>query len=340
MPECPLIKTPCPELFRATFARLHKDFTRYAALSTEPLPAPGLSVTREIRLQSEFHLPVRTVQAAAFRIYAAILTTRPVFSSTPFHNPQSWADCFASLPQWLQISPNPGIFFSTILNDRVLLERFVFYSFIPPRFNGSGFNRYPLQSCWLLQKLSCLREAGKSHLKVLDAASGTGEGTWEIASVIAQAGFNSENSEIYGWTVDPLEVWAAKTRCFYDAPDRHLGYENFVRPLIECSTTTVPAFACVDLLKHDAKDEIFDLIICNGLIGGPIINVRYQLEQLIYNFSAMLAPGGILLTANCFHGGWKKMFPEEFIAGLFEKQGLATERAGEGLAAEKKPVLV
>jgi len=48
----------------------------------------------------------------------------------------------------------------------------------------------------------------------------------------------------------------------------------------------------------------------------------------------MLAPGGMLLVADRFHGGWKKNIPGEILGDAFRANGLSVTQAGEGLSGQ------
>ncbi|MDD2501828.1 MAG: chemotaxis protein CheR, partial [Geobacter sp.] len=227
MIHCPLIRQPDPACFCAGLQRLHRQFTVYSATSPQPLPAPGLVISPEIRLQSELYLPIKEVRQLYNRLYDATLSYVPILSSTPFHASPSWADCFAALPSWLQLSTNPARLLERLLKDQQLLTRFLFFSFLPGRFNGAGFGRYPEQQDWLQQHLK--QQVGKP-LRVLDAACGSGEGTWEVAELLAENGWQPEQVQLEGWTIEPLEVWAAQTQCLPHEPQREKNYQQRVQP--------------------------------------------------------------------------------------------------------------
>ena len=92
------------------------------------------------------------------------------------------------------------------------------------------------------------------------------------------------------------------------------------------------SFLQADLLDPPGSEK-FDLIICNGLLGGPIIHDIVQMRTIVQNLSGLLRPGGLLLAGDHFHGGWKKRVPTLLLGELFRECGLRVREAGEGLAA-------
>lgn len=335
MPACPLIRQPAPARFQAGLRQLNQRFTTYADTSPQPLPSPGLLITPEIRLQSELYLPIKEIWRLFNRLYAATLSSAPIQGSTPFYSSPSWADCFASFPSWLQFSANPARLLERLLEDQQLLTRFVFFSFLPGRFNGAGFGRYPDQLGWLQQHL--LKRNGP--LRVLDAACGSGEGTWELAELLVEQGWLPEQVQIEGWTIEPLEVWAAQTQCLPHDPQREKNYQQRVQPLREQGWGERISFRAMDLLMEQIESAPFDLILCNGLLGGPILHEHSQLQQTVMLLNSLLAPEGVLLVADHFHDGWKKQVPEEVVVGLFAGCGLKPQLAGRGVIAQKMTIL-
>lgn len=330
--------------FQSAVLRLHILFGIQRDTSPAPLPAPGLIVTQEIRTQCERYLPITGLAAVFRHLYSAALTYPPILSSTPFHNSLSWADTFVSLPEQFQFSPNPALLLESLLVDRSLLLRFLFASFLPNRFYGA-IGRYPGQRQFVRDWLLSRKERG---VYCLDAACGTGEETYGLALLLADQGFLPEEVQIAGWTLEPLEVWAAAHRRFPHDRPREAIFREATSSLIHQGYGRRIAFHCHDILKSFSPSPIthensspardhrrFDLILCNGLLGGPIVHDNEQLKQAADNLSGLLAPGGILLAADNFHGGWKQKCPQSGLRALFEKNGLITFVAGEGVGALK-----
>lgn len=329
-----LLTTPDKNSFHRAIRRLYTLFEIYATTCPEPLPAPGLIVTPAIRTQCERYLPIADITAAFNRLYSAVLSYQPVLSSSPFYLSMSWADTFAALPQPFQFSPNPAQLLESLLDDRYLLTRFLFASFLPDRFYG-GIGRYPKQQQYIKEWLS-IRKYGTVHC--LDAACGTGEDAYGLALLLSETGFSPDRTGIEGWTVEPLEVWAATHQRFPHDSGREIRFRERTSTLIEQGFRNSIRFRCVDLTDSylaPITERNFDLIICNGLLGGPIINSREKMVRTVGTLVNLLAPNGMLLAANNFHGGWKQKCPQKNLRALFEQFGLHSFEAGEGLGGLK-----
>ena len=329
-----LLHCPDPGSFQGAIRRLHSRFDIYAATSPAPLPAPGLAVTPEIRCQCEFYLPLSEVARCFNRFYCSTLSYSPILSSTPFHNALSWADAYLALSPRFQASANPARLLEALLDDRELMTEFLFASFLPNRFYG-GFNRYPLQRKYLE---GWLAGQDKKQLRCLDAACGAGEETYGLAALLLASGFGTDALRIEGWTLDPLEVWAATHVRFPHDPHRESTCQREVAAIFEQGAGRCLVFSCANLLSGCPTSEgEFDLILCNGLLGGPIINQRIELELAVRTLAALLKPGGLLLAADSFHGGWKKNIPRETLGEVFKSCGLFVREAGEGIVGLKCP---
>jgi SAM-dependent methyltransferase len=305
--------------FTHAIRRLHKRFCIYANTSTSPLPAQGLILTNNIRTQSELYLPISEITSVFYQLYSDVLSYTPIYSSTPFHNAMSWADVFCRLPSEFQTSANPAKLLENLLCDPQMLIRFLFASFLPNRFYGR-VERYHGQYEFIRKWI-----AGKTRVtRCLDAACGTGDGTYSLAKLLINQGFSVTDISIEGWTLEPLEVWVASHLRTVDSS-----------ALNKCIT-----FRCNNLLTTTSIptnhfNERFDLIVCNGLLGGPIINENGNIMLAVSNLVQLLSTGGLLLAANNFHGGWKQKCPQNNLRALFEKNGLKTFAAGEGIGGLK-----
>lgn len=321
--------------FQPALRRLHTLFRVYAGTCPVPLPAPGLIVTPEIRTQCERYLPIADITAVFYHLYSAALTYPPILSSTPFHNAMSWADVFPALPAQFRFSTNPACLLEALLADRDLLTAFLFASFLPGRFYG-GIGRYPGQQHFIREWL--VTRKGRT-LSCLDAACGSGETTYGLALLLSEGGFSPEETRIEGWTLEPLEVWAATRRSFPHDRRRETLLREATSALFEQGFQARIRFRCVDLTDLIQGETVgggqFDLILCNGLLGGPIIHQKELLGRAVGNLAELLAPGGILLAADSFHGGWKQKCPQTELRALFEANGMNVFDAGLGIGGLK-----
>jgi SAM-dependent methyltransferase len=320
----------CADAFKPFLRELHTRFSVYAATCPVPLPAPGLIITPEIRLQSELYLPVAEITEIFELLYRASLSYSPIFESCPFHKALSWADVFVSLPQRFQFSPNPACLLEKLISHPEFLVEFLFASFLPRRFYG-GFRRYPQQSEFLGSWLSS-RTANTLHC--LDAACGTGESSYDLVMQLLQKGFLAEDFNVEGWTIEPLEVWSAAHARFPHDSTKEADYHQEIEAVFTFNAADRILFRTVDLRESTiAKSgSEFDLILCNGLLGGPILTAC-EVQSVVAGLSRLLVPGGIIIAADRFHGGWKQKHPQDWLRVQFESVGLEVFAAGEGLCA-------
>jgi hypothetical protein len=260
--------------FRSFIHLLNRRFKIYASTCPEPLISPGLIVTTEIRIQSELYLPIADIAAAFYRLYSAALTYPPIFSSTPFNKAASWADAFAELPPFLQFSANPALLLENLVADRELLIRFLFASFLTRRFYG-GIGRYPEQQKLILEWLVTEK---RGTLRCLDAACGTGEETYGLTLLLSEQGFAPEDIRIKGWTLEPLEVWAAAHRRFPHDTRREARLREATAALFQHGYDRSISFSRKDILAvsslyhpssinsgiGNGDSNCYDLILCNG----------------------------------------------------------------------------
>lgn len=329
------LRHPSAELLSDVITRLRRRFAVYAATCPAPLPAPGLVITPEIRYQSELYLPLAELRPAFYCYYRASLTHPPIVTSTPVHRALSWADCYAGLPAPLQLAADPGLLLQRLLSDADLHERFIYDSFLPARHNGAGFGRYPAQLDWLRQWARMARGVSDCPCRCLDAACGSGEGCWELAEVLHQSGWQAHQARLEGWTLDPLEVHAATYRSLPHLPGRQLEYRKRCATLSAAGWDPCISFRVIDLMAADQPVGPYDLILCNGLLGGPLLNRPADLHLVVGRLVQLLRPGGWLLAANRFHGGWRKQVSVGQLSVLFGQAGLEVEQAGEGIAGRR-----
>ena len=296
----------------------------------------GLHITAELHYQSEHWLPLDQLRPHFYRFYHQALTYPPVLSSTPFAHASSWAAIVSRFPPFLQKFENPALLLQQLLVDGELRHTFLAWSFMPERFYGDGSDRYPEQAAVIAEWLS--HRPGR--VRCLDAACGDGAGTYGLARLLLEQGRHPDRFMIEGWTRDPLEVWAAAHGAFPHHPEHEKSFKAWVAPVFDRGAQRSMLFKSADLLAladsdSSGESECFDLIVCNGLLGGPIINCPEDIRRIVSNLSCVLASGGMLLVADRFHGGWKKNIPAEILEDVLKAQGLLVADAGEGRAALK-----
>ena len=326
-----LVTDPAPEPFAGTLRDMDACFSRWRDTATLPLPAPGLIITPEMRRQSEMYLPVHRVAAAFARLYRAALTYPPILTSTCFHKALSWVDVFAALPRCFQRSANPARLLANLLDDAGLLRQFICASFLPDRFYG-GFGRYPQQRSWLKDWLA---ERACRPLRCLDAACGIGEESYGLALLMMELGWSPEQFFIEGWTLEPLEVWASAYGRFPHDMAREAAFRLKTEPVMNSGAATRLYFVSMDLRQPQPEAVQYDIVLCNGLLGGPVLHGKEELQQVVANLSGLLAPGGVLLAADSFHGGWSRQWPQAELQALFRLAGLETFSVEEGLGCRR-----
>ncbi len=322
-----------PLLFRRSIQKLHCMFSAYKAFCPPPWASRNLNITPEIAYQSELWLPQDHLRPHFHSLYRQALTYPPVLSSTPFALRSSWASLVAGFPVFLEHFRNPAQLLEELLIDDHLRLKFLFWSFMPGRFYGSGSNRYPKQAAIVADWLH-RRQSKGNRLRCLDAASGDGANTYGIARVLLEQGWLPDRFGVEGWTLEPLEAWAAAHGCFPHDPVRSALFQEETRNCLEKGGDTAIRFCCTDILT-EPETAPFDLILCNGLLGGPIIHNPETIRHSVSYLSHRLSPGGMLLAADHFHGGWKKNIPGEVLGDAFKASGLSVVETGEGISGTR-----
>ena len=169
----------------------------------------------------------------------------------------------------------------------------------------------------------------------LDAACGCGEGSYDLVKLLVECGFCPEELDIHGSTIEPFELFAAAHCFFPHNRQRQDLYRHRTEPLFQNGITERMHFFLEDLLGTEGTAGGFNVILCNGILGGPFLNQRKALDLVVAGMVGRLKPGGILLVANRFHDGWKKLVPETLLAELLIRSGLNVVDIGEGLVGTK-----
>jgi hypothetical protein len=110
-----------------------------------------------------------------------------------------------------------------------------------------------------------------------------------------------------------------------------------IRPLIPSGGSQGIVFFQDDVSRPPHRgEEPYDIILCNGLLGGPFIHGEDKLATTVTSLARRIKPGGILLAADRFHGGWKKEVPPELVRGVLHRSGFRLHPIEDGIAAERE----
>ena len=247
-----------------------ENWRRFAA---PPWWARDLIITPELRASYEMWLPVREFLHDLKAIGRAWLTYEAFFP-LPFRHeiylslPDLWAALPPSLEGKICFSPQELLAFFCALAD-------------PPRF-GTICGRYN-------DELAIIKSLARPNMRVLDVACGVGLNTLEIAS--------ASGAETIGITSEWLEVWMATHRRLPHDPLREKDMQRFPRDLnVRYQQGRAERFAF---------EKPFDLIICNGLVGGRFFHDEMQYTAFLSSCRNALVPDGKILLANHFHEGSK-----------------------------------
>lgn len=308
--------------------RLRERFRAFVARSPAPMWTPGLVVTDELRRLTEQYLSIDEIRRAFSRLFRLSFRLPPRLGASAVHRADFWLDALDALRNQVD-TPDPFIILRELMADEVRRIRFIFANFLPER-HGESFGRYPRQMHFLRERLS------KRHgpVRLLDAACGTGEGTWELVLLLKELGHSPGDAAITGVTIEPVELFAAAHAFFPHDAERQTEYRERIVSLVETEWTKRMEFRTEDIRGMEDVGK-YDVILCNGLLGGPLLHLEEEVASAVSALARCLKPGGILLASDRFHGGWKKMVPQSLLAGLLERQGLRPVPIGDGVAAEQ-----
>lgn len=312
--------------------RLADAFQGYAGSYPLPLWAPGLVLTAEMRSLTEALFPISEIR----RVFDALLRRGcrfpPLLSWTYLYGSASWLDLLQRLSPQVP-SADPAVLLRELAQDPERRCAFLFALFLPPHYGGA-FDRYPEQSRWLSGWLRENEERLKGRIRALDSACGSGEGTYGLAESVSQAGFEAAGSEVHGSTLEVFELFAAAHARFPHDPKREAEYRLRVAPLLGSG----PALRFyLDEVGSGAGPGDYDVILCNGLLGGPLLHEPGALRRSVASLAARLRTGGVLLAADRFHAGWKLKVPAEKLRALMRDQGLTLLDVPEGVAGALQP---
>uniref|UniRef100_C6E9K3 Chemotaxis protein CheR n=1 Tax=Geobacter sp. (strain M21) TaxID=443144 RepID=C6E9K3_GEOSM len=313
--------------------RLARSFARYAASYPLPLWAPGLVTDNEMRSLTEALLPMAEIRPAFDLLLERTCRFSPLLSGCYLHSSACWIDFLQRLQPPLPLA-NPAVILSRLAQDYEARQRFLFSLMLPHHFGG-GFDRYPLQSQWLSVWLKERAKNFGGGVRILDSACGSGEGTYQVAELLREAGYRGRHCEVHGSTLEEIELFAAAHLYFPHDPQREREYRARTAPLLSAADAPRLEFY-LDRVDSVPEREPYHLVLCNGLLGGPLLHDEAGLTAAFAGLAQRLLPGGVLLAADRFHAGWRMRVPAERLCALMEDYGLTPIEVPEGIAGEKR----
>jgi chemotaxis methyl-accepting protein methylase len=313
--------------------RLKRRFVDYLFAYRYPLWAPGLVIENEMRAMTDLIFPLNKVQNVLQRFLTCSLCYSPPSSAQIIFRAASWLDLAARLSPFV-VNPDPSHLLTRLMVDEEIRRSFLF-SVLVPRHHGGDFVRYPGQYAFLRQWLGY--ESGfnrnSKKFRCLDAACGDGTGTYTLLELLLEEGVATSRLEVVGSSIEPLELVSAACCYFPHAEGREAYVRRKVEPFFRLGATE-----CLNFYQEDLRggaDNIgrgYRVIVCNGLLGGPIMHSISEIATVVKHLVERLESGGIILCANRFHEGWRKRGVERALAEIFRSNGLQATDAGEGVA--------
>lgn len=312
--------------------RLSEKFRSYAACYPLPLWAPGLVIENEMRGLTEALLPIGEIRAVFDLVLRRGCRFDPLLAGTYLHSSASWLD-FLNRFRPQPACADPARTARGIAADPEKRRNFLFALMLPHHFGG-GFDRYPLQSRWVEDRLREQFGRPPGGIRLLDSACGSGEGCYGLAEIARRAGAGGERLTVHGSTLEPVELFAAAHAFFPHDPEREREYRGRVAPLLERDAAVEFEFY-LDEIGTENRREPYHLVLCNGLLGGPLMHDPEELSRGIAALASRLVPGGVLLAADRFHAGWRLRVPKELLEQKMREQGLTPVPVPEGVAGRK-----
>lgn len=311
-------------------ARIGERFRVYADIIPFGLWGEGLAITADMRAATDLLLPQEELRRAFRRLLRLSLTCNASLEGTPLQTAVSWPDCLERLAPPFR-EANPARLLAKLAADGEFRLRFLFSLFVPRR-HGASADRYPAQGDFLARRLGTTGKKQGGVLRCLDAACGAGEGTYGLARLLLKTGLAPDSFLITGSSRDPLEIFAAIHGFFPHDPERQEAFRRLREGLRPTGALERIRFTTADLTTRTSGNETFDVILCNGILGGPFMHERQTLEQVVAGLADRLAAGGIILAADRFHNGWKRVAPPAMLGDILAGKGLSVVAAGEGIA--------
>ncbi len=308
--------------------RLSRMFSVYASTCPAPCWSHGLALSDEVCRLTEIYLPFADIRDALLRLVR--LALKGCHPLPPiFRKADSWVRLLHGLPAEHAIV-NPAECIARLARDDVARKRFLFSVYLHQQYGG-GFGRYPAQYVSLQQWIAHNNLLLSRPISCLDAACGSGEGSYELARALLECGVSASEMRITGATISPLEIFSAAHACFPHDPQRELQYRAVVKGIAEAGALSGLSFVAADLRDWKLPGS-YHIIICNGILGGPHLHERANVQFLVARLANSLQRGGILFAADRFHEGWKKVINKEDMENILAGCGLVPLAVGEGVA--------
>lgn len=200
---------------------------------------------------------------------------------------RSWLEVRAWLPS-LGESALPSQLVARLASARAAHD-LLFELFCSSRW-GAAFGRYPAQ---LARVVEASRGLGRRHLRVWDAGCATGEGTWELASALAQT---AERVEALGTTPFALEQRMAERRA---RPHDPAATERLAAFLATAPLDRIDVSFARGALPAERPAGSWDVVACHGVLGEAIAEPGDQ-RRALETLAGALAPGGLLSLSDRF----------------------------------------
>lgn len=278
----------------------------------------GLVLTADMHRLTELYLPLTAIWPCWRDLCAASTTIALPDMATEFLGSASWLGILHRLDLPLPMAPH--LLLKHLMRDETLRAQ-VLFSWPLPRQHGGGFNRYPAQMACLVEWLRHYRQKQET-ISCLDAACGSGEGTYELAAAVQRAGFAPREMTVRGTTLQPLEAVAAAFAFFPHDQHRQAEYRQTLTTLLSPELFAQIAFSQEDLTYAVPGEQRYAIILCNGLLGGPMLHDSAQGLSVVRGLAARLENGGLLLADDCFHAGWRCRVPVSELRRWFAAAGL------------------
>lgn len=313
--------------------RLTERFKLFVSTCPAPCWAQGLHLTQEIRLQYELFLPMAEILPAFVYLCRRASMDESMPLGTSLFAAQSWPDFLQRImPFSAPVNP------AELLHKCAVCEQYRFgllAALSIPRSYGGAFGRYPMQLAFLRKWLSENRSRLAGAVTVLDAACGCGEGSYEVAELLDELGFSRNSSRICGATLEPMELMAAAHGSFPNDEARAFKFIARAAPILGMGGSEMIRFCRADILEPGGIVGEFDVILCNGFLGGPLLNQKETLSAAIGALVGRLRVGGLFLASNRFHTGWRKKMQGEVVS-LLKRYSFEIVAAGEGVAGIRR----